>query len=110
MHPGSRNRKKNVPFSKKAHIMPPLLLSAALLLTGCAPEEKTLLLTTELSSDEETEQADASRDFSVKKIYTYAYETRSELEKSAFLQGCGENEIHILALESTDGEEKLAYR
>ena len=110
MHPGRRNRKKNVPFSKKAHIMPPLLLSAALLLTGCAPEEKTLLLTIESSSDEETEQADASRDFSVKKIYTYAYETRSELEKSAFLQGCGENEIHILALESTDGEERLAYR
>lgn len=107
MYSGSRNRKES---TQKTPIMPPLLLSATLLLTGCAPEEKTLLLTTETASEEETELAGSSRDFTVKKIYTYTYETRSQLDKSAFLQGCDENEIHIIALEDADGEEKLAYR
>lgn len=107
MYSGSRNRKES---TQKPPFMPPLLLSATLLLTGCAPEEKTLLLTPETASEEETELAGSSRDFTVKKIYTYTYETRSQLDKSAFLQDCDENEIHIIALEDADGEEKLAYR
>lgn len=108
------HRKANIlAWAHKKHlppIVPPLLLSSALLLAGCAPEEKTLLLTTEPASEEETELAASSRDFTVKKIYTYAYETRSELNKSAFLQGCDNNEIHIIALEDSEGQETLAYR
>lgn len=77
--------------------MPPLLLAAALLLTGCAPEEKTLLLPQASLAEEESEESDAARDYTVKKIYTYSYETRPDLFKSAFLEGCGENEIHIIS-------------
>lgn len=91
---------------------PRLLLSLAvlLLLTGCTPEEKTLLLTRSEASEEETETSDLSRDFTVKKIYAYTYTTSDLLTKSAFLAGCGENEIHIAALDEKDAAEKLVFR
>lgn len=90
----------------------PLLLSmtAFIMLTGCTPEEKTLLLTKSQPTEEESEASDPARDFSVKKIYAYTYTTRDQLMKSAFLQGCGENEIHIAALDEKDTNEKLVYR
>ncbi len=90
----------------------PLLLSltALLLLTGCTPEEKTLLLTKSQPAEEESEVSDPARDFTVKKIYAYTYTTRDLLTKSAFLQGCAENEFHIAALDEKDMDEKLVYR
>lgn len=90
----------------------PLLLSltALLLLTGCVPEEKTLLLTKSQPAEEESEASDPAKDFTVKKIYAYTYTTRNLLAKSAFLQDCGENELHIAALDEKDMDEKLVYR
>ena len=90
--------------------MPSLLLSAALLLTGCTPEEKTLLLPQASSSGDEAEDRTAAGDFTVKKIYTYTYDTLPQLGKSAFLSGCGDNEIHILSLGEQESGEVLEYR
>lgn len=87
-----------------------LLLAAFLLLTGCTPEEKTLLLTRSEPSEEESESDYLSRDFTVKKIYAYTYTTSDLLTKSAFLQDCGENEIHIAAQDEKNIEEKLVFR
>lgn len=89
-----------------------LILSALFLLflTGCTPEEKTLLLPSVSSSGEESEEADSAKDFTVKKIYTYTYDTSGALEKSAFLRNCGENEIRILARDEQKGADSLIYR
>ncbi len=97
-------------FEKRKFTYGYLLLTAAALLSGCAREEKTLLLPESLPNEEKTETADPEKDFSVKKIYAYSYETRELLTKSAFLQGCGENGIHIAAQEEGDLNEKLVYR
>ncbi len=48
--------------------------------------------------------------YTVQKIYTYTYETAWQLGQSAFLSGCGENEVHILSLAEEGGEQKLEYR
>lgn len=90
--------------------MPPLLLAVSLPLAGCAPEEKTLLLPEVSPAQSETEGETAAMDYTVKKIYTYSYDTLSGLGKSAFLQGCGENEIHILSLNDQGAERALEYR
>ncbi len=89
---------------------PLLLLAVLLLLTGCTPEEQTFLLTRSQPSEEETEATDPSRDFTVKKIYAYTYTTSDLLAKSAFLRDCGENEIHIAALDEKNLSEKLFFR
>lgn len=86
------------------------LAALSLLLTGCTPDEKTLLLTKSQPAEEESEVSDPTRDFTVKKIYAYTYTTRDLLMKSAFLQGCAENEINIAALDEKDIDEKLVYR
>lgn len=87
-----------------------MLLAVSLLLAGCAPEEKTMLLPQPSSSQSETESKAAATDYTVKKIYTYSYDTLSDLGKSAFLSGCGENEIHILSLNGQGTEEILECR
>ncbi|MCI8543827.1 MAG: hypothetical protein HFH95_11030 [Lachnospiraceae bacterium] len=87
-----------------------LLFPAALLLTGCTPEEKTMLLPQAASSGDEAENRTATGDFTVKKIYTYTYDTLPQLGKSAFLSGCGDNEIHILSLGGQESGEVLEYR
>lgn len=84
-----------------------ILSISCLLPAGCTPEEKTMLLPMTSTAGEETESSDAGNDFTVQKIYTYAYETRDSLNKSAFLQGCAENEIHILALDETNDTNSL---
>ena len=87
-----------------------LLFPVALLLTGCTPEEKTMLLPQAASSGDEAENRTATGDFTVKKIYTYTYDTLPQLGKSAFLSGCGDNEIHILSLGGQESGEVLEYR
>lgn len=101
------NRKRLLPEKKR--IMPPLLLMAALLLAGCAPEEKTLLLPQASTSEDESEAEGSVQEFTVRKIYTYAYETSGELSKSAFLRGCDENEFHIISLDAQDDDGELEY-
>lgn len=88
------------------------LLLLCLLLTGCAPEEKTLLLPLVQSAEEEAEGTDSGKDFSVKRIYAYTYKASEFMTKSAFLQGCGENIIHIAAVEEQEDGigEQLVYR
>lgn len=110
--------RKNKPLKKK---FPPIyscafLSLAAFLpftlllpLTGCAPEERTLLLPKTVVLEEETQKSGSTKDFTVKKLYTYEYETRETLVKSAFLKDCDENKINILAKE-TDEENILAFR
>ena len=88
----------------------PMFLTALLLLTGCTPEEKTLLLSRSQPDTEAAESQDPAKDFTVKKIYAYTYTTRDLLMQSAFLEGCGENEIHIIAFDERDDDEKLVYR
>ena len=87
----------------------PMFLTALLLLTGCTPEEKTLLLSRSQPDTEAAESQDPAKDFTVKKIYAYTYTTRDLLMQSAFLEGCGENEIHIIAFDERDDDEKLVY-
>ena len=84
---------------QKQKILLRLLLLSALTLTGCTPEEKTMLLPMAQTSEEESESADPARDFTVKKIFTYTYETSELLLKSAYLEGCGENQIRINAVD-----------
>ena len=96
---------------RKKHILCLILLPlTALLMTGCSPEEKTMLLPKAQSSEEESEGVDPSRDFTVKKIYTYSYETSELLLKSAYLKGCGENQVHINALDDKHEDVLLVYR
>lgn len=90
--------------------MPPLLLAAALFLTGCTPEEKTMLLPQASSAQSQEESRADAADYTVKKIYTYSYDTLTGLGKSAFLSGCGENEIHILSLNGQEPESTLECR
>ncbi|MCI9336078.1 MAG: hypothetical protein HFH93_00815 [Lachnospiraceae bacterium] len=92
-----------------AKYMPPLLLFTALL-TACTPEEKTMLLPQASSAESESQDSPADRDFTVKKIYTYTYDTLYDLNKSAFLAGCGDNEIHILSTAGDNDEAILEYR
>lgn len=98
------------PAAAAAHSAAALLLAAALFLTGCAPEEKTMLLPSASPAQSETEGETAAPDYTVKKIYTYSYDTLSGLGKSAFLSGCGENEIHILSLNGQEDKRTLEYR
>ncbi|MCM1113588.1 MAG: hypothetical protein NC399_10085 [Muribaculum sp.] len=76
-------------------------VAAACLLAGCAPQEKTLILErgTRDSTGEDEQQAE---DFTVKKIYTYDYETNPLLEQSAFLDGCGEYKVRVIAQETQE--------
>ncbi len=97
-------------LKRKTKFLLSALLSVSFLLTGCTPEEKTLLLPMITSSGEESEEADSAKDFTVKKIYTYTYETDDSLGKSAFLQNCGENELLILARNEEGPEGSLVYR
>jgi len=89
-------RRKKAPAVMHRNAIPPLLLFTALL-TACAPEEKTMQLPLVSSAEDETQANPSDRDFTVKKIYTYSYETLELLDKSAFLSGSGENEVHILS-------------
>lgn len=95
---------------KKQILRPLILLLAVSLMTGCTPEEKTMLLPKAQSSEEESEGTDPARDFTIKKIYTYSYETSELLFKSAYLKGCGENEIHITALDDKQENGLFVYR
>lgn len=87
-----------------------MLLAVSLLLAGCAPEEKTMLLPQASPSGDQAETEAVARDFTVKKIYTYTYRTLGQLGKSAFLSGCGDNEIHILSLDGEGTDGMLEYR
>ncbi len=114
-HPNHPNRKaeKRIPasFQAPALVLASALLSAsALFLTGCAPEEKTMLLPQSSSAQDEEEGKASAADYTVKKIYTYSYDTMTGLGKSAFLSGCGGNEIHILSLDGQGEDRTLEYR
>lgn len=73
-----------------------LLLCVCLFIAGCAPQEKTLLLETG-AGDETGEVVEAAEDFTVKKIYTYTYDTNAALDRSASIKGCQEHEIRVIA-------------
>lgn len=85
-------------------------LWAVLLLSGCTPEEKTVVLPGEETQAAEGEEAWDGEGFSVKKIYTFSYETAAALERSAFIKGCGENEIRVIAREDEEEGSRLAGR
>lgn len=87
-----------------------LLLLTLAVCTGCTPEDRTMLLPKAQSAEEESEGTDPARDFTVKKIYTYSYDTSELLLKSAYLKGCPENEIHITALDEIQEENQFVYR
>lgn len=63
---------------------------------GCTPQEKTLLLETGVW-DEIGETVESEEDFTVKKIYTYTYDTSWMLDRSASIKGCKEHEIRVIA-------------
>lgn len=96
-------------WNRKRSRVAVLLLAAALLPAGCTPEEKTLILPRASASTMEQENDDPTKDFTVKKIYTYSYTTREGIKKSAFLQGCSENQIHVIAQEKTGDTAPLTY-
>lgn len=73
-----------------------LFLCIGVLAAGCTPQEKTLLLETGVV-DETGEPVESVEDFTVKKIYTYSYDTSSLLDKSASLEGCKEHEVRVIA-------------
>ncbi|MDE7269569.1 MAG: hypothetical protein K2N81_03745 [Acetatifactor sp.] len=73
-----------------------LVLCFFLLAAGCAPQEKTLLLETS-AVNETGEIVESAENFTVKKIYTYTYDTNGELDKSASLKDCKEHEIRVIA-------------
>ena len=76
--------------------------------TGCAPREKTLLLPDVYTLDAESEDSTAADDFTVKKIYTYSYETNPALDHSASLKNCDEHEVFVIANEeNTDRQMPL---
>lgn len=102
-------RRKKAPAVMHRNAIPPLLLFTALL-TACAPEEKTMQLPLVSSAEDETQANPSDRDFTVKKIYTYSYETLELLDKSAFLSGSGENEVHILSAAGENEGKLLEYR
>ncbi len=87
-----------------------MLLAVTLVLAGCAPEEKTMLLPSASPAQSQVEGETATADYTVKRIYTYSYDTLSGLGKSAFLSGCSENEIHILSLNHQEDHQTLEYR
>lgn len=97
-------------FRKKHIFCAAILLASAISFTGCTPEEKTMLLPIAQSSEEESEGADPARDFTVKKIYTYSYETSELLLKSAYLKDCSENEIRITALDEKQDKGPFVHR
>ncbi len=73
-----------------------LVLCFFLLAAGCAPQEKTLLLETS-AVNETGEIVESAEDFTVKKIYTYTYDTNWALDKSASLKDCKEHEVRVIA-------------
>lgn len=75
--------------------------ASLLLVTACAPQEKTLILERSTQNDA-GENERLTEDFTVKKIYTYDYETNPALERSAFLGGCGEYKIRVIAQEEQE--------
>ncbi len=77
-----------------------LLLPAVLM--GCTPRQKTIRLPE--SQEVEVEQENASGGFSVKRIYTYDYETGLMEEPSAFLSDCGPHEVKIITAQYRDTE------
>nr|WP_297864511.1 hypothetical protein [uncultured Acetatifactor sp.] len=87
-----------------------ILSLSCLLPAGCTPEEKTMILPMTSDVGTEAESSEAGKDFTVQKIYTYAYETLHSLNKSAFLQGCAENEIRILARDEANDDTSLVSR
>lgn len=96
--------------AQKRKILCRLLFLSALTLTGCTQEEKTMLLPMAQTSEEESESADPARDFTVKKIFTYAYETSDRLFQSAYLKGCGENQIRINAIDEKQDDSLFVCR
>ncbi|MCI8851983.1 MAG: hypothetical protein HFI31_10475 [Lachnospiraceae bacterium] len=83
---------------RKNSRMPALILAVCMgagLLSGCTPREKTIRLPD--SQAVETEQQSDQDDFTVKRIYTYDYNSDPMLDRSAFLADCGAHEVRILA-------------
>ncbi len=78
-----------------------MALASLLLVTACAPQEKTLILERS-TQDDAGENERLTEDFTVKKIYTYDYETNPALERSAFLGGCGEYKVRVIAQEEQE--------
>ncbi|MDE6015323.1 MAG: hypothetical protein K2H41_06495 [Acetatifactor sp.] len=77
-----------------------LVLCLFPLAAGCAPQEKTLLLETS-AVNETGEIVESAEDFTVKKIYTYTYDTNWALDKSASLKDCKEHEVRVI---TADGQ------
>lgn len=95
-------------MNRKCLIPALLVILSVCSLTGCAPREKTLLLPDLYTLDPESEDPATGEDFTVKKIYTYSYETSPALDQSASLKGCGEHEVSVIANEeNTDGQMPL---
>ena len=69
-----------------------------------------MLLPMAQTSEEDSESADPAKDFTVKKIFTYSYETSELLEKSAYLKGCKANEIHITAMDEKEDGGRFVFR
>ncbi len=79
-----------------------LSVSFLLFLTGCTPKEKTVLLPEHPTQEATEEETESFGDYTVKKIYTYEYETDAMLEKSAYLTDCKEREIRVVATEASE--------
>lgn len=80
-----------------------LVLTVSLLLcTGCTPKEKTILLPDTRLQEGTEEESRTTGDFTVKRIFTYEYETEYAFRKSAFLRGCEEHEIRVAATEELE--------
>ncbi len=85
-------------------------LGAVLFLFGCTQEEKTVVLPGEETWAAEGEEDWGEGGFSVKRIYTFSYETSAVLEQSAFIQDCGENEIRVITTQEEEKEGMLEAR
>lgn len=85
----------------RARLLALMLLPAVF--TACTPRQKTLRLPE--SQEVEVEQENASEGFTVKRIYTYDYETKLAWERSAFLSDCGPHEVKIVTAELSSEEE-----
>ncbi len=79
------------------------------ILAGCTPRESTMLLP-QAEINVEEEGTAAAEDYTVKKIYTYAYDSWISLEQSAFLKECQKNEVRIIAREMQGAGETLLGR
>lgn len=91
---------KNKQTTKKIYVL--FAVIALLLLTGCTPQEKTTLLPDSQMPESAEEEAASDGDFTVKRIYTYEYESSAMFSKSAYIKGCKEHEIHVVTTESLE--------